>query len=82
MLYFFTYFYGSINIYILLSDCTNEGEDRSKISRYKVPCKNYTSGQPTIVVGDSSGRLGNHIWAYAFILAIKVNKISIYVWIM
>ena len=59
-------------IYFIRVDCSNDENNNSKMLQTKIQCKNYTSGQPTIIVGDTSGRLGNHIWSYVFMLAVKV----------
>jgi len=54
-------------------DCSNEGEQQSHLMKYANECKNYTAGQPTIIVVDGSGRLGNQIWNYVFMLAVKLK---------
>ena len=55
------------------SDCSNEEISKSEMLPAKINCKNYTTRQPTIVVGDSQGMLANHIWSYVFRLAVKVR---------
>ena len=55
------------------SDCSNEEIPKSEMLPAKINCKNYTTRQPTIVVGDSQGMLANHIWSYVFRLAVKVR---------
>ena len=58
-------------------DCSNEGEQQSHLMKYAKECKNYTAGEPSIIVVDGSGRLGNQIWNYVFMLAVKVKYIII-----
>ena len=57
------------------SDCSKGESAKSDMFVTKMKCKNYTNGQVTIVVGDSHGMLGNHIWSYVFSLAIQVRKL-------
>ena len=62
---------------LITLDCSNEGEQQSHLIKHAKECKNYTAGQPTIVVIDGSGRLGNQIWNYVFMLAVKVKSVII-----
>ena len=62
---------------LITLDCSNEGEQQSHLIKHAKECKNYTTGQPTIVVIDGSGRLGNQIWNYVFMLAVKVKSVII-----
>ena len=55
------------------SNCNNADGIKLEMLQTKMKCKNYTTGQPTLVVGDSQGSLANHIWSYVFRLAIKVG---------
>ena len=61
-------------ICLISADCSNEENNKSEMLQTMMKCKNYTSGQPTLIVGDTSGRLGNHIWSYVFLLAVKVMQ--------
>ena len=58
----------------LLLDCTNENKNDPSILENLLPCKNYSIVDPTTIVADGSGMLGNQILAYLFALAIKVRK--------
>ena len=58
----------------MLLDCTNENKNDPSTLENSISCKNYTSGNPTNIVADGSGMLGNQILAYLFALAIKVRK--------
>ena len=58
---------------IVLSDIGKEDSKTSEMAQTKMTCKNYTTGQHTLVVGDSQGMLANHIWSYVFRLAIQVR---------
>jgi len=58
----------------LLLDCTNENKNDPSILENPLPCKNYSIVDPTTIVADGSGMLGNQILAYLFALAIKVRK--------
>ena len=55
-------------------DCTNENKNDPSTLENSISCKNYTSGNPTTIVADGSGMLGNQIFAYMFVLAVKVRK--------
>ena len=58
----------------MLLDCTNENKNYPSILENPLSCKNYTAVNPTTIVADGSGMLGNQILAYLFALAIKVRK--------
>ena len=63
----------SKKLFLMILDCSNEEQQKSHLTKYAQQCKNYTVGQPTIIVVDGSGRLGNHIWNYVFMLAVQVR---------